>query len=74
VLNVEFNIMNCYTFEGSFHGHFNEDRENFEFNESTYEEMGEHLVNSLYEYSLIIEEEQRQKWLRELEKKKKKRS
>jgi len=35
--------------------------------------MGEHLVNSLYEYMLIIEEEQRVKHQRDLEKKKRKR-
>lgn len=35
-------------------------------------EMGEHLANSIYEYMLIIEEEQRQKHLREMERKKKK--
>ena len=74
VLNQEFAIMNCFTFEASFHGHFNYQRENFEFNEATYEEMGEHLVNSFYEYSLIVEEEQRLRQLKEMEKKKRKRA
>ena len=31
LLAQEFNIMNCYTFEASFHGFFNQNRENFEF-------------------------------------------
>ena len=35
--------------------------------------MGEHLLNTLYEYVLIIEEELRIKQLREIERKKKKR-
>ena len=34
--------------------------------------MGEHFTNSLYEYILIIEEEQRLKHLKEIEKKKRK--
>ena len=66
--------MNCFTFEASFHGHFNDRRENFEFTQATYEEMGEHLVNSFYEYTLIVEEEQRQRQLKEMDKKKKQRS
>ena len=74
VLNQELDIMNCFTFEASFHGHFNDQRENFEFNEASYEEMGEHLVNSFYEYTLIVEEEQRQRQLKELEKKKRKKA
>ena len=57
VLAREYNIMNCYTLEASFSGHFDENRRNFEFNQQQYEEMGEHFLNSLYEYSLILEEE-----------------
>lgn len=57
----EMNIMNCYTLEASFHGHFDQDRNNYEFDLESYEEMGEHFVNSLYEYIIIIEEEQRLK-------------
>jgi hypothetical protein len=33
--------------------------------------MGEHLANSLYEYLMIIEEDERRKRLKDLEKKKK---
>ena len=53
----DFNIINCYTLEASLHCHFNENRQNFEFNEESYEEIGENLVYSFYEYVLIIEEE-----------------
>ena len=73
VLNTEFEIMNCYTLEASFHAHFDERRENFEFTEKSFEEMGEHLVNALWEYTLIVEEEDRQKQLRAMEKRKRKR-
>lgn len=72
VLWREFNIMNCFTFEASFHGYLNEDRQTTEFSPEMLETMGEHLANSLYEYFLIIEEEDRQKKLKELNKKKKK--
>eukprot|EP00347_Sterkiella_histriomuscorum_P022850 403336918 len=72
VLWREFNIMNCFTFEASFHGYLNEERVTEEFNEESFEKMGEHLINSLYEYKLILEEENRLKKLKELNKKKKK--
>jgi hypothetical protein len=49
--------MNCYTLEASFSGHFDANRNNYEFTLQQYEEMGEHLVNTLYEYTLILEEE-----------------
>ena len=74
VLAREYNIMNCYTLEASFSGHFDENRRNYEFNQQQYEEMGEHFLNSLYEYTLILEEEQRLKQLREMEKKKRKKA
>jgi hypothetical protein len=72
VLAREYNIQNCYTLEASFHGHFDPDRNNYEFDYESFEEMGEHFVNSLYEYILIIEEEQRLRQLKEIEKKKRK--
>jgi len=56
--------MNCYTLEASFHGYFDQDRNNFEFSETMYEEMGEHVVNSLYEYMILVEEEQRQRQIK----------
>jgi len=64
--------MNCFTFEASFFGGYNEDRHIEEFTPLELEKMGEHLCNALYEYMLIIEEEDRQKKLKETKKKKKK--
>lgn len=37
VLWREFNIMNCFTFEASFHGYLNDERVTEEFNEEAYE-------------------------------------
>ena len=71
----EFNIMNCFTFEASFHGFFTTDGNttaNYEFTMPQYEEMGEHLGNSLFEYLMIMEEEERRRKLKEIAKKKKK--
>lgn len=74
VLWREFNIMNCFTFEASFHGYFTEDRLTSEFTPEGFQSMGEHLTNSLLEYLYIIEEEDRQKKLKEMNKKKKKKN
>ena len=49
VLSRECNITNCYTFEASFHGYFDQERDNYEFTEKTYEEMGKRLVTCMYE-------------------------
>lgn len=62
--------MNCFTFEASFHGHFDGQGNNYEFNESTFEEMGEHLVSALYENQMIMEEEERRKRIKELNRRK----
>jgi hypothetical protein len=51
--------MNCFTFEASFHGYFNEERETKEFSISGYKSMGKHLLNGLLEYLYILEEEDR---------------
>lgn len=71
VMYRQFNIFNCYTYEASMHGYFDENNQNYEFNCQTYEEMGEHLVNALYEYMIIQEEEERRRRLKEIEKRKK---
>ena len=68
----EFNITNCFTFEASFHGHFDHMNYNKEFTCAEYEEMGEHLANSFFEYLMIMEEEERRRKLLEIAKKKKK--
>ena len=49
--------MNCFTFEASFHGYLDNDRETQEFTQSSFEQMSEPLGNSLYEYLFILEEE-----------------
>lgn len=73
VLWREFAIMNCFTFEASFHGYLNGARETEEFTQEGFESMSEPLGNSLYEYLFIMEEEERQKKIKELQNKKKKR-
>ena len=72
VLWREFNIMNCFTFEASFHGYLTEHRETIEFTETEFEKMGEHLLNSMHEFLLLREEEDRQKKIKEINNKKKK--
>ena len=64
--------MNCFTFEASFHGCLNEERQTEEFTPDSLEQMGDHLTNSLYEYFMILEEDERLKKIKELNKKKKK--
>jgi len=64
--------MNCFTFEASFHGYFDHMNTNFEFTRAAYEDMGEHLGNSFFEYLMIMEEEERRRKLKEIAKKKKK--
>jgi hypothetical protein len=41
--------------------HFGKDNVNHEFTAAKYEEMGAALVNSLYEYVMIVEEDERRK-------------
>lgn len=43
VLWKEFNIMNCFTLEASFHGYLNKDRQTVEFTTDMFEKMGEVL-------------------------------
>jgi hypothetical protein len=59
VLWREFNIMNCFTFEASFHGCLNSERETVEFTPEGYLQMGEHLLAGLLENFYILEEEER---------------
>ena len=59
VLWREFDVMNCFTLEASFFGYFDEEHNTQEFKEKHFEDMGEHLANSLYEYLIIMEEEER---------------
>jgi len=43
VLWKEFNIMNCFTLEASFHGYLNKARQTIEFTTEMFEKMGEIL-------------------------------
>lgn len=63
-------IWNCFTLEASFHGYYTRDRENFEFTPDGYEKMGERLVYALYEYCMVLEEDDRRKQLAKIEKQK----
>jgi len=74
VLWREFNLMNCFTFEGSFHGFLMPSRETREFGAEEYQEMGEHLSNSLFEYLLALEEDERQRKFREIQRKRKRKT
>jgi hypothetical protein len=67
----EFGIWNCFTLEASFHGYFDKDRVNHEFTEEGYEQMGVNLVNALYEYVMILEEDARRKQFNRVERMKK---
>ena len=67
MLHKEFSICNCFTLEASFHGHFGKDNVNHEFTVRKYEEMGAALVNSLYEYVMIVEEDERRKQFNKVE-------
>lgn len=58
----ELGINNSFTFEASFHGYFDKEKVNHEFTPEMYEEVGAKLVNSLYEYMMILEEDDRRKY------------
>ena len=72
VLYREFDISNCFTLEASFHGYFDKDKNNYEFTDNLYEQMGINLVNSLYEYVMAVEESDRRKQFNKVERMKKK--
>jgi hypothetical protein len=50
VLWKEFNIMNCFTLEASFHGYLTKQRQTVEFTTEMFEKMGELLGQSFGEY------------------------
>lgn len=56
----EFNVMNCYTLEASFFGFFDKERETKEFMHSHLFRVGRLLANSIFEYTVLREEELRQ--------------
>ena len=66
-LAKEFSLYNCFTLEASFFGYFDKEKVTHEFTAEAYESMGVSLVNALYEYCLIVEEEERRKQLAKIE-------
>jgi cytosolic carboxypeptidase protein 2/3 len=66
-LYKQFGIFNSFTLEASFHGYYTKDKVTHEFTEALYEQMGACLVNSLYEYVLLLEEDERRKHIKKLE-------
>lgn len=50
VLHRQFNIMNCFTLESSFHGYFAADRDTKDFTPAAYAATGKMLANSFWEY------------------------
>ena len=67
-LYKQLGIWNCFTLEASFHGYYTKNRDNFEFSPESYEQMGSHLVSALYEYVMILEEDDRRKQIAKMEK------
>ena len=61
VIHKELGITNCYTMESSFHSFFDHENVNHELTPAMYEEMGAALVNALYEYLLIVENDERRR-------------
>ena len=73
VLFREFDIMNCFTLEGSFHGFIDKDRSTTEFTTESLQEMGAILGRSMSDYTNLVDDEDRQKaQMREVLKNKKK--
>jgi len=60
VLWREFKIANCFTLEASFHGFFNSERITLDFLTDHLKEIGMHLNNSLFEFAIMLEAEERQ--------------
>lgn len=63
VLWKEFNIMNCFTLESSFHGFIDKDRQTIELTTEMLESMGHILGSGFHEYQTLVEEDEKQKLL-----------
>ena len=61
VLYKEFGITNCFTLEASFHGFIDKDRTTTEMTTEHFEEMGNVLGTSFYDYFDLVEEDDRQR-------------
>jgi len=57
----DFEVSNCFTIEASALGFLNRDRETIHFNTGLLQEFGECLVHSLFEFTLIQEEDRKMK-------------
>lgn len=64
VLWREFNITNCFTLESSFQGYFDSNRVTHDFMPNTFSKIGDVLLQSLFEYVLMKEEDERQSYLK----------
>ncbi len=60
-LYKQFGIFNCFALEASFHGYYTKDKVTHEFTDKMYEQMGASLVNAMYEYVMLLEEDERRK-------------
>jgi hypothetical protein len=74
VLWNEFNIMNCFTLEASFHGYIDKERRTIEFTTEMLEQMGAVLGSGFHEYQILVEEDEKQKLIlkKQIKNKKKK--
>ena len=72
VLWREFGIMNCFTCEASFHGFIDLERVTKEFGIGDYEGMGVVLAETMLEYEILLQEDERLKREKQIEKRKKK--
>jgi cytosolic carboxypeptidase protein 2/3 len=61
VLWKEFNIMNCFTLEASFHGYIDRDRQTVELTTEMLESMGGALGSGFHEYVTLVEEDEKYK-------------
>ena len=59
VLWREFNIMSCFTLEASFQGYFDQARETRDFVHHHFLKIGDILGNTLLEFVLMREEDER---------------
>lgn len=57
VLWREYGIMNCFTLEASFQGYFNHARVTKDFEHFHLHKVGVYLAQSLFEYTMMKEEE-----------------
>jgi hypothetical protein len=59
VLFREFNIMNCFTLEASFHGYLTRERQTVELTTEMLAEQGQALGEAFWEYQSLVEEDEK---------------